>query len=227
MTPVDNPHFLPPNLPSNSPRALLALHILRTCPDVISLINAMNPALPNMVDVHGPRYFKYNFVPLLDSADPSNPYCQSGMEQLSIGPITPKQKAPTIEFRQHIGTLDPDTMTFWVKILGAIVELAGKLTSETIVQFLGLDKWTVREVENETKEQPPASSSNEPDYHRRRSLRQEYIRIPESDCPDPTSAFSLLSTLHPVGSFERLCEALEFAHVPLDKETYRFWRRKA
>lgn len=185
----------------------------------------MNPDLPNMVDVHGPRYFKYNFIPLLDSADSTNPYYQAGNQELSIGPIKPKQKPPTIEFRQHIGTLDPDTMTFWVKLMGAIVELAGKLTTETIIEFLGLDKWTVRDVEEETEEEQ-SSTTDEPSGRRQRR-RQEYIRIPESDCPDPTSAFSLLSTLHPVGSFPRLCAALEFAHVPLDDPTYRFWRRKA
>ncbi|KAL1959646.1 hypothetical protein VTO42DRAFT_1681 [Malbranchea cinnamomea] len=214
ITPVNNPHFLPPDLQPKASRALLALHLFRTCPDMISLINAMNPVLPDMVDEYGPRYFKFNFIPLLDSVDGSNPYYPS--ENLDVGPVTPKRKPPTIEFRQHIGTLDPDTMIHWVKFLAAIVELAGKLTSETIIEFLGLEDWVVRPCE-ENDGSPPANGR----------CRLQYIQPPPSSSPRSLSAFSLLSTLHPVGSFARLATAMESAHVPLDQETARFWRRKA
>jgi hypothetical protein len=175
----------------------------------------MNPRLAGMVDEHGPRYFKFNFVPLLDSLDGSNPHYPSRAHELQTGPVTPKKKPPTIEFRQHIGTLDPDTMTHWVKFLGAIVEFAGKLTPESISEFLGLDEWVVRNCEED------GTMADDPNRR-----RFQYVQPPPTNSPRSLSAFSLLSTLHPVGSFARLCTAMDSAHVPLDTDTYSFWRRK-
>lgn len=177
----------------------------------------MNPVLPNINGGQGSRYFKYNFIPLLDSLDGANPLLQS--EALEIGPITPKRKPPTMEFRQHVGTLDPDTMIHWVKFLGAIVELAGKLTSESIIEFLGLEDWTVEPYEDSSD-----SSAASVNGARR---RLQYIQPPPSNSPRSLSAFSLLSTLHPVGSYARLSTAMESAGVHLDLDTARFWHRKA
>ena len=174
----------------------------------------MNPVLPNMVDVHGHRYFKYNFIPLLDSVDGANPHFPS--DDLKVGPIAPKKKPPTIEFRQHIGTLDPDTMIHWVKFLGAIVELAGKLTSDSIIEFLGLEDWIVQPCQN-------SDNSTGEGYRR----RLQYIQPPPTNSQRSLSALALLSTLHPVGSIDRLSTAMESAGVPLDDDTARFWHRKA
>lgn len=171
----------------------------------------MNPALPRTSDEYGPLYYKYNFVPLLDSID-SNPNFPPS--NLKIGPVTTKRKCPTIEFRQPIGTMDPDTMVHWIKFLAAIVELCQKLSAEAIVQFLGLDSW-VAETCDDPKESTPGGKR-----------KPRYTQLSQAD-QDALSALSLLSTLQPVGSLSRLITAMESAHVQLDDETVRFWRRKA
>ncbi|EAS35020.3 uncharacterized protein CIMG_00374 [Coccidioides immitis RS] len=217
ITSVNSPHFQPPNLPPKSPRALMALHLLNTCPDIKSIINVMNPRLPAPSNPRDARYYKYNFTPLLDSLDaPARNIINH--DDNNNDNIFPKRKLPTIEFRQQPGTLDPDTMVHWIRFLGAMVDFSGRIGIQTLIEFLGLEEWRLDGANPATagsdSEDPPS-----PTY-------TQHVPTYSTASPPSLSAFSLLSGLQPVGSLSRLLTAMETAHIPLDPDTTRFWRRK-
>ncbi|KAI1910806.1 hypothetical protein LOZ53_001592 [Ophidiomyces ophidiicola] len=175
------------HLPARSTRPDLALHLLNNCTDIEAIIDAMNPDGFTFTTPSEVAFFKYNFTPLLDSVHPT-PVTNIGGNCKRI----PKRKPPTVEFRYLPGTLDPDTMTHWIRFLGSLVEFAGKIGPQALVEFLGLDQ----------------------------------CGKSASDSLFSLSAFSMLSGLQPVGGFARLLTAMESAHIPLDPDTTRFWRRK-
>lgn len=211
ITPTKSPHFQPPNLPPNSPRAIMAIYILNTCATIQDIIDAMNPPLPPAVNPREPQYFKYNFIPLLDSVRTP----KHAKDEFQGGRL-PKRKHPTVEFRQQPGTLDPDTMVHYIRLLGAIVHLAGSIGLESLKEFLGVEDW--RWINHSGYRSNSESSSSSADS-------QHESTHPNISQPS-LSAFSLLSNLQPVGSFARLLTAMEVAHIPLDENTMRFWCRK-
>ncbi|EFE45006.1 hypothetical protein TRV_00257 [Trichophyton verrucosum HKI 0517] len=128
----------------------------------------------------------------------------------------PKRKSPTIEFRQQIGTLDPDTMVYWIKFLTALVEFSSKLSDQAVVEFLGLEDIDI-EYLSSTDEGPPMEDEE----------RTPYVTIrPPTDPSISLSALALLTSMQPVGSLSRLLTAMESVNIDLDSESTRHWRRK-
>ncbi|EEP75585.1 predicted protein [Uncinocarpus reesii 1704] len=213
ITSVNNPHFQPPILPRGSPRPVMALHLLNTCPDIRTIIDVLNPRLPSISRSTNPLYFKYNFTPLLDSVDaPILPENHIGDNN-----VRPKRKPPTVEFRQQPGTLDPDTMVHWIRFLGALVDFSGKIGLQPLIEFLGLEEWRLDTAP--PNKGPGTEGLGNPNY-------TQHISTYSAASPPSLSAFSLLSGLQPVGSLSRLLTAMETAHISLDPDTTRFWRRK-
>ncbi|WEW57478.1 hypothetical protein PRK78_002945 [Emydomyces testavorans] len=215
ITSIKNPRFQPPNFPPDSPRPLFALHLLNTCSDIQAIIDLMNPQLPTTTNPKEPRYFKYNFRPLLDSIHA--PFPNSNVINNNNNKIPPKRKPPTVEFRQQPGTLDPDTMVHWIRFLGAVVDFAGRLGTQALIEFLGLEEWHL-DASN------PVTVCSESEGPPSPTCPQHVVCRTSS--PPSLSALSLLSGLHPVGSLSRLLTAMETIHIPLDPDTARFWRRK-
>lgn len=220
ITSIHNPHFQPPNVPARSKRPVLAVHLLNTCRDVKSLIQAMNPPIPNNHGPNSPRYFKYNFTSLLDSPDAPDFNLQEsngGSEHTVL-----RRKPPTVEFRKQGGTMDPDTMVHWVKFLGALVDFSGKIGTEALLEFLGMEGWT----EDSSKKSTPAANGDKPTTTTSTPKNSRPYSSYSSTSPSSLSAFSILTPLQPVGSMIRLLTAMESAHINIDTETARYWRRK-
>ncbi|EGD95530.1 hypothetical protein TESG_03007 [Trichophyton tonsurans CBS 112818] len=128
----------------------------------------------------------------------------------------PKRKSPTIEFRQQIGTLDPDTMIHWIRFLTALVEFSSKLTDRAVVEFLGLEDIDI-EYFPSTDEDPPMEDEE----------RTPYVNIgPPTDPSISLSALALLTSMQPIGSLARLLTAMESVNIDLDAEITRHWKRK-
>ncbi|KAM5476890.1 hypothetical protein MauCBS54593_000160 [Microsporum audouinii] len=237
---IETPYFQPPNLPARSSRRVLARHLFNTCTDIRSVIRAMSPLPPDeTLTPDCPWYYKFNFNPLLDSLDVPQPVITTPdttkneenssavaeptslilpsepLPQPKLNPIA-KRKTPTIEFRQQIGTMDPDTMVHWVRFLTALVEFSSKLTDQAVIEFLGLEDI---DIDYSLSDDGPVSNDEE----------QQTPFVTISTPTDPIaslSAFAILTSMQPVGSLARLLTAMDSTNIELDSETTRYWRRK-
>lgn len=210
VSPSQSPYFLPPNLPPQAPRAARACHILNTCPNVQSIILAMNPPPSSSGDSNHRSYFKYNFSSLLDSLD--DPIMSDDTDRLSY-PSRSRRKSPTIEFRQQHGTLDPDIMTHWIRFLGTLVKFAGEISLESLIELLGIEKrgqgTGYRVIDG---------------LHNNSFLSQSQTSPPFSPRTNPAAN---LSGAQLIGSLSHLFATMESVGILLDPETYGFWRRKS
>lgn len=163
----------------------------------------MNPPLSELSDSNPRRYFKYNFASLLDRLD--SPTTDDSNVTPDLEPplrTPPKKKAPTIQFRRPKFPVDnPDIMVHWVRLLGALVEFAGKIKTEALLQFLGAGHMAIQ--------------NPEPPPHR-------------PGCP--ISLFESISIpyLYPlVGSANQLLDAMKTNEIKMDDDTTAFWRSRA
>ena len=176
----------------------------------------MNPlSFPN--DSNPRAYFKHNFSSLLDSLDGPNGSDQHPNDtHLPSYPSRSKRKSPTIEFRQQCGTLDPDVMVHWIRFLGALVDFAGAVSLESLVDFLGIEMGGYGQGYRVIRTRPISAS-----------FLNESQRITPSPTASPrTRPVSSLSSQQSIGSLRRLFSAMESVDIFLDPETYGFWRRK-
>lgn len=146
LTPRTNPAFTTPVLCLSTPLTRAwRLHCIGTT--TRSLLDAMNPLLLGLHDPEYRRYFKYNFMGLLDRQH-WNPYSDSSTNPHPV-------KAPTIEFRQHEGTLNARAILYWIKFVTSLVEFSSRLNLEQVKSFLGLNRIG--------REAIAAAASGEPD----------------------------------------------------------------
>jgi len=217
VSPSQSPYFLPPHLPPQAPRTALACHILNTCATILSVILAMSPPLSSSGDSNHRTYFKYNFASLLDSLDGSTVSNQHPNDtDFPSYPSRSKCKSPTIEFRQPCGTLEPDIMTHWIRFLGALVEFAGAISLESLIEFLGVENKGFGTGSRITEGRTINTSL---------LIEAQRMTRSPSTSPRATPAASLTGT-QPIGSLSRLFTAMESVDTLLDLETYGFWRRK-
>ncbi|EFR02496.1 hypothetical protein MGYG_05489 [Nannizzia gypsea CBS 118893] len=235
---TNNPYFQPPNLPAKSDRQVLARHLFNTCTDIRSVIRAMSYSpLDEILAANRLRYYKFNFNPLLDSLDAPLPEpkpkpgavvdkeASNGHTDATIPASTPKsqpsyptpkRKSPTVEFRQQIGTMDPDTMIYWVRFLAALVEFSSKLSDQAVIEFLGLEGI---DIDYST------SSSGDESLDEERQTPSVTINTPTKSS-NSLSALALLTNRQPVGSLCRILTAMDSFMMDLDRENVRYWRRK-
>ncbi|OJD10693.1 hypothetical protein ACJ73_09719 [Blastomyces percursus] len=197
MTPLQSPHFLPPNLPHSCPPDMLASHLLNTCPDLRSVIHAMNPSLPQFRQPNTHFYYKYDFSSLLDPTDEPTPTTNQ-----SNGHPAPSQqthsKRKTLQFRLPSNlVVDPEILIHWVRLIASLVEFANEVHLDTLNDTLGV---TVPDLE-------AINSINQGDT-------TVGARPPE------------FASAQPPGSLLRLFTAMEQAQIPLDSDTARFWHRR-
>ncbi|OJD17521.1 hypothetical protein AJ78_02390 [Emergomyces pasteurianus Ep9510] len=138
VTPLQSPHFLPPNVPQTCSPGTLASHVLNTCLDMRSIIHAMNPLLPEFRQPNSHFYFKYDFSSLLDSTEEAN----SITNQPNGHPATPppvQSGRKTVQFRLPSNlVVDPEILIHWVRLLGSLVEFANEVNLNTLMETLGI-----------------------------------------------------------------------------------------
>ncbi|KAG5297923.1 hypothetical protein I7I48_07199 [Histoplasma ohiense] len=166
LTPLKSPHFLPPNLPHSCPSDMLASHLLNTCPDMRSLVNAMNPSLPEFRQPNSHFYFKYDFSSLLDpTEEPSSATNQPNGHPAPPQPAQSKQK--TIQFRLPSNlVVDPEILIHWVRLLGSLVEFASEVHLDTLNETLGVTVPDTETIDNQggtvIGTRPPEFASPQP-----------------------------------------------------------------
>ncbi|KAK2805595.1 hypothetical protein FQN50_006110 [Emmonsiellopsis sp. PD_5] len=151
----DSPHFLPPNVARNCPRSVLAKHLLETCFDIPSVVRAMNPALRELNQLNGHSYFKYDFSSLLDPVRGAD---HSTNSHDAANPAT-SSRGGTIQFRQPVAALDPETMIHWVRFLGSLVDFASEVTLGSLKETLGIGEGNARTVPHA---RPPEFATAQP-----------------------------------------------------------------
>ncbi|PGH26642.1 hypothetical protein AJ80_01587 [Polytolypa hystricis UAMH7299] len=222
ISPKECPHFRPPNVPHEAPRSALATHLLNTCPNINSVINAMNPPIASTLGPNARDYFKYNFTSLLDSLNappvPDGQSPQDGDATPTPPSYRPKRKAPTIQFRHQNDTMDGDVFVHSIRFLSSLVYFAGEIDLESLREFLGLNT-NMGGNGLSSFQQNSTSNNNNNNTNNRNSTY--------SMLSGATSASGHLYGIYPLGSLDRLLSALEFSGVPIDHETSRFWRRRA
>ncbi|EGE82754.1 hypothetical protein RJZ56_007722 [Blastomyces dermatitidis] len=196
LTPLQSPHFRPPNLPHSCPPDMLASHLLNTCPDLRSVVRAMNPSLTEFCRPNTHSYYKYDFSSLLDPTDEPTPTTN----QPNGHPAPPQpthSKRKTVQFRLPSNlVVDPEILIHWVRLLASLVEFAKEVQLDTLNETLGV---TVPDLE--------AINNNQGDT-------TVGARPPE------------FASVQPPGSLLRLFTAMEQAQIPLDSDTARFWHRR-
>ncbi|OAX82736.1 hypothetical protein ACJ72_02919 [Emergomyces africanus] len=138
ITPLQSPHFLPPNVPQPCPPGTLASHLLNTCLDMHSIIRAMNPHLPEFRQLNSHFYFKYDFSSLLDITEEENstPNQPNGHTAL---PQPTQSGRKTVQFRLPSNlVVDPEILIHWVRLLGSLVEFANEVNLNTLMETLGI-----------------------------------------------------------------------------------------
>ncbi len=89
--------------------------LLRSTPTIASVAALMNPPLARTSDAALRHFYKYNFQTL--ARDP-----------------------PVVQFRQHQGTLDAAEITRWVRFLGSLVLLAGRIDTQNLARLCCLNE---------------------------------------------------------------------------------------
>ncbi|KAK2751390.1 hypothetical protein FQN55_000663 [Onygenales sp. PD_40] len=152
LSPRKSPHFLPPNVARNCPRSVLAKYLLETCPDIPSVVRAMNPTLPELNQPNDHCYFKYSFSSLLDPVGGTNNHADANPATSSRG--------GTIQFRQPVEALDPETMIHWIRFLGSLVDFASEVTLGSLKETLGIGEGNARAVQPSAR--PPEIATTQP-----------------------------------------------------------------
>ncbi|PGG95720.1 hypothetical protein GX51_08143 [Blastomyces parvus] len=218
VTPLTSPHFQPPNLPRSCPPDMLASHLLDTCPDIRSVINAMNPCLPEFRQPNTHYYYKYDFSALLDPADESSltPTQTTSTNQQPNGHPAPPHPHPqpnpskrkTLQFRLPSNlVVDPEILIHWVRLLASLVEFANEVPLDTLNETLGVTVPDPGPINNNNSNNSSNSSNSQGDT-------TVGARPPE------------FASAQPPGSLLRLFTAMEQAQIPLDSDTARFWHRR-
>ncbi len=87
--------------------------IWRECTTIEDVANMMCPELPRAPNPEFRHYYKYDFMSLLSDR-------------------------PTIEFRQHEGTLDAEEIIRWVNFVGGLVDLAHRIDIQNLARLVHL-----------------------------------------------------------------------------------------
>ncbi|KAK2802161.1 hypothetical protein FQN51_004842 [Onygenales sp. PD_10] len=123
-----------------------------TCPDIPSVVRAMNPTLPELNQPNDHCYFKYSFSSLLDPVGGTNNHADANPATSSRG--------GTIQFRQPVEALDPETMIHWIRFLGSLVDFASEVTLGSLKETLGIGEGNARAVQPSAR--PPEIATTQP-----------------------------------------------------------------
>lgn len=132
-----------PNGPT--PREL-ASHLLHNCSTIEDVCETMSDFLSTLKPEFCQR-FNVDFSGLL--RDPPKKSDESGYTTREATPETTQEyyadkirqdRGPTIEFIHHPGTLDEDHIIHWIRLISALVEMAGAIGLESLILLLGLNE---------------------------------------------------------------------------------------